>query len=109
VFAVIVSRSDERKQHCLLMSVDFAGWSVDQVVSWLRSINVTDETAELLRKNQVDGHCLRELTQEDLRDLGIVLVRETVFFPTFFPLTFCSGPVQEDLTGARFDDWDCFS
>ena len=61
------------------MSVPFVSWTVEQVAAWARSIGVNEESAAILAKNDIDGPCLRELTQEDLRDLGLVLVTSVCF------------------------------
>ncbi len=61
------------------MSVPFVSWTVEQVAAWARSIGVNEESAAILTKNDIDGPCLRELTQEDLRDLGLVLVTSVCF------------------------------
>jgi hypothetical protein len=39
-----------------------------------RSIGIPEESIGLLVKNEVDGACLRELSQDDLRDLGIIVL-----------------------------------
>ena len=65
-------------------------WNVEQVVQWARDIGLPDETAQMLSAGEVDGATLADLTLDDLKELGVVvLVRRFLLgfflsFPSFF-------------------------
>jgi hypothetical protein len=51
-------------------------WSQDKVISWVKdhiSKGFTTEIENNFRKNEIDGETLLELTEADMKGLGIII------------------------------------
>lgn len=46
-------------------------WSVDQVISWLGSLQLASDYSEIIKKENINGPVLKTMTKDDWRELGV--------------------------------------
>ncbi len=59
-------------------NIGATSWTLDQVAQWLQSIQLADAEA-VFRKERITGKALVELTDADLRELGLSLGERKIF------------------------------
>lgn len=58
-------------QWYLMNSGAISSWSVDQVVNWMKSLNLGEDYSGIIKQNHIDGDVLSVMKMEDFRELGI--------------------------------------
>ena len=76
------------------MNREFSLWTIGNVYSYLRLNDISHESADLLRKAEVDGAIIKEITQEELEHLNIPFGPRKKIFRIFQELKSIFG-IQE--------------
>jgi len=93
-----------------LVDTNFAKWSPDELAKYLESKNLGDYT-ELFQKNKVDGSVVHQLTDSDLKDMGVQAFGDRQKIMTAFEQLRNAKAQQDRETvlweGAEAQYWSC--